>query len=363
MPDNIYIKTHDGVILRFSDTEDIRRWIKEGRIRENDFIKGEGDVWQIVKYDDRFADLFGGRNSGKTVSPSKDEGITPLWAEKKASDKNEVDSDVWGSSPSDTDEFEKRKSRLPVILLIILSIVALAIAGFFIYTLSMAPVTGAPDAAQYESDIVAANVKEAVDAGFDMRPEMAVREAEDAAAEKGVELPAVQDVQVDSLPEAGAPVEVETGQTAETTAKKSTAGKVSDERDVQPQVKKDSKPAKGDYDSLMEKGNSLIGSEPEKAIPVFQLAAQINPNRAEPFAKIGFCHLNMGNPKEAAVSFQRALVLNVDFSPAYIGLARSHKKLGNGMEARMNYKEYLKRNPQGQYAGEAKSYLADEPNE
>lgn len=110
------------------------------------------------------------------------------------------------------------------------------------------------------------------------------------------------------------------------------------------------------YAGHMSLGNRLLDSNPEKALTHFSFAASLAPGRAEPLAKMADAEARLGDLTRAAVHYQAALKIH-PYGPAMIGLARVHDRMGNRDSARHWYEKYLEINKSGTQAAEARAYL------
>src|SRR5262249_27531842 len=93
------------------------------------------------------------------------------------------------------------------------------------------------------------------------------------------------------------------------------------------------------------------------ALEAFAKAADLRPDRAEPFAGRGLALLQMGDPGQAEASFQEALKLNSHFGIAVIGLAKAYLAQGRKDKAADYYARYLEILPDGPEAHGAKLAL------
>ena len=111
------------------------------------------------------------------------------------------------------------------------------------------------------------------------------------------------------------------------------------------------------YDGHMAAGNKLLSVDPAKAFSHFEYAARLAPDRAEARTKMGDALARMGQWEAAAVQYQRVLKV-APYGPAMIGLARAHDHLGHVEDARHWYGQYLESMPRGSQADEARAYLS-----
>ncbi|SEU15811.1 tetratricopeptide repeat protein [Stigmatella erecta] len=113
-----------------------------------------------------------------------------------------------------------------------------------------------------------------------------------------------------------------------------------------------------DYNYYMAQGNRLRARERfVAAAEAFANAAELEPERAEPYSGRGLALLDLGNPQEAAPEFEQALRLNPRYGEAMIGLAETYRSQGKKAEAIRYYQRYLEILPEGPEAEVARSAI------
>jgi tetratricopeptide (TPR) repeat protein len=95
----------------------------------------------------------------------------------------------------------------------------------------------------------------------------------------------------------------------------------------------------------------------QAALDAYAQAAELRPDRAEPFAGRGLTLLDMGDSDQAEASFQVALKLNPRYGAAVIGLARTYLAQGKKEKAIDSYEKYLEILPDGPEATAARQKL------
>lgn len=95
----------------------------------------------------------------------------------------------------------------------------------------------------------------------------------------------------------------------------------------------------------------------QAALDAYAQAAELRPDRAEPFAGRGLTLLDMGESDQAEASFQVALKLNPRYGAAVIGLARTYLAQGKKEKAIEFYEKYLEILPDGPEATAARQKL------
>ncbi len=112
------------------------------------------------------------------------------------------------------------------------------------------------------------------------------------------------------------------------------------------------------FDYYMTQGYRYLEKQsPMLAVEAFGKAADLRPDRAEPFGGRGLALFKMGDLTQAEASFQEALKLNPNFGIAVIGLAKTYLSQGLKDKAADYYGKYLEILPDGPEANGAKLAL------
>ncbi len=112
------------------------------------------------------------------------------------------------------------------------------------------------------------------------------------------------------------------------------------------------------FDYYMTQGYRYLEKQsPTLAVEAFGKAADLRPDRAEPFGGRGLALLKIGDLTQAEASFQEALKLNPNFGIAVIGLAKTYLSQGLKDKAADYYGKYLEILPDGPEANGAKLAL------
>jgi tetratricopeptide (TPR) repeat protein len=115
---------------------------------------------------------------------------------------------------------------------------------------------------------------------------------------------------------------------------------------------------KRDFDYWMNQGDKLRDREKaEKALDAYGQAADLGPDRAEPYAGRGLALMDMGNKLAAEAAFLQALKLNPRYGVALMGLAETYRNQGKNDEAKKYYEQYLDVLPNGPEAAVARQAL------
>ncbi|XXF79529.1 zinc-ribbon domain-containing protein [Myxococcaceae bacterium GXIMD 01537] len=113
-----------------------------------------------------------------------------------------------------------------------------------------------------------------------------------------------------------------------------------------------------DFDGYMALGDRQRERErAEQAMDAYDKAAELAPERAEPYAGRGLVHLDLGDFALAETEFLRALQANPRYGVALMGLAETYRSQGKKAEAVRYYERYLEVLPDGPEAAVARSAL------
>jgi tetratricopeptide (TPR) repeat protein len=113
-----------------------------------------------------------------------------------------------------------------------------------------------------------------------------------------------------------------------------------------------------DFDYYMTQGNRLRERERfEAALEAYGEAAELEPDRAEPYSGRGMAYLDLGDARQAATEFKQALKINANYGEAIIGLAETYRSQGKKAEAIRYYERYLEVLPNGPEASVARSAI------
>lgn len=400
MGDVIYVRTTDGVLLRFEDTAVIKAWVDSGRLsRTADRYLAADQRWRPI------SDLFGTDPVGITAIQGNEtvvkkpnvnvESHAPMGQQQSvdpnattreirpvevkrqsqppekpqhgrsdvwAIEHKEVPSHVlWASDPEDSVYIARRRKHL----------IAIALLGFVV-VIGVAMILGL-------GDLFKGQVKTTGSETGAIPPRTVTAESPVVSPPSVPELrppepaypSAPQDAaHIEIAPPMKAPsVQVETREDA---SEKLSSELKPRERVVVPKTRKEelpggesgTRPAEkpsdvpDTYEGHMAAGNRLIVKDPAKAAVHYQAAARLAPGRVEPLHRLGDCEFAMGDLKAAASHYQEVLKIR-DYGPSLIGLARVHQKLGNMNEARYYYSRYLEVNPSGSQAEEARRFLGE----
>lgn len=113
-----------------------------------------------------------------------------------------------------------------------------------------------------------------------------------------------------------------------------------------------------DFDYYMSQGNRLRARERfEESLEAYAEAAELEPDRAEPYAGRGMAFLDLGDTRQAETEFKQALKFNPRYGEAIMGLAETYRSRGKKAEAIRYYQRYLDVLPNGPEASVARSAI------
>jgi predicted Zn finger-like uncharacterized protein len=113
-----------------------------------------------------------------------------------------------------------------------------------------------------------------------------------------------------------------------------------------------------DFDYWVTQGDRQRERErPEAALDAYAEAAELEPDRAEPYSGRGMAYLDLGEPRQAETEFKQALKINSNYGEAIMGLAETYRSQGKKAEAIRHYERYLEILPNGPEASVARSAI------
>jgi predicted Zn finger-like uncharacterized protein len=113
-----------------------------------------------------------------------------------------------------------------------------------------------------------------------------------------------------------------------------------------------------DFDYYMTQGDRSRERERlQAALDAYGEAAELEPDRAEPYTGRGMTFLDMGDTRQAETEFKQALKFNPRYGDAIIGLAETYRSQGKKADAVRYYERYLEILPNGPEASVARSAI------
>lgn len=323
-----YIKTSDGVLIRFESIETLKKWIEEGKVREKDFFLTDDKQWKPLE---EVLIIIKEKSTKQEPPPKKIvKQEEPLWTEPTEEKTIKITEEtLWGKDEGIEEALEEKefkKSRLPLIITLIVVFCGIVYGTYYLYnfftSIPFPQKKEIPSAPEIEM------VKESKI--FEEIEELRLPIVEEEIIEEEVEK-----IEEEKMEERFEPP----------------ARKVKTKPIPEEEKRKDN------YEELIASSEKLMEEDPQKAISILMSASRLMPHKAEPLRKIGYSYLKLGNYENAINYFKKALINNKFDDPSYIGLARAYKSSGNQSEAKRYYEDYLKLKPDGKFAKEAQDFI------
>ncbi|HVG59151.1 MAG TPA: tetratricopeptide repeat protein [Hyalangium sp.] len=350
------LRQPSGNTFTFKDLTTLQKWIVERKVSRDDEISLSGETWKRLGDIAELATFF------QVVDEAQKAAVlqAQLGMASGAAPRTGPQGTVPPAAPSAQPSAERKGSRLAVLLVLLLVLLGGGAAGYYYLVVMPRPEDEAlrAEAARLEAERreqerqeqlratqTGAGAQLQMDAGSTAGPSQdggalaAVPEAgdggamEDAGADAGMALDAgAEDAGLP--PDAGSAV-----------PDAGTAG-----------VKRPA-PVR-DFDYYMTQGNRLRERErSEAALEAYAEAAELEPDRAEPYSGRGMAYLDLGDPRQAETEFKQALKINANYGEAIIGLAETYRSQGKKAEAIRYYERYLEVLPNGPEASVARSAI------
>jgi len=361
------VRQPSGNTFTFKDLTTLQKWIVERKVARDDEISVTGETWkrlgdipelatffQVVDEAQRAVVLQAqlGMVPGTAAPPGGSQGAAPTAPRTPASP----------AAPPEQPPAERKGSRLPVVLLALLALLGAGAAGYYYLVVMPRPEEEALRAetaarleaerlenerqAQLRASQAAAEAQLRADAGSTAGP------SEDGGAP--AEAPGAGDGGTGS--DAGSTLDAGTGLDAGTAlgAGLADAGLAADAGAAG--VKRPA-PVR-DFDYWVSQGDRLRDRErAAAALDAYAEAAELEPDRAEPYSGRGLAYLDLGEPRQAETEFMQALKINPNYGEAIMGLAETYRSQGKKAEAIRYYERYLAVLPNGPEASVARTAI------
>ncbi len=358
------LRQPSGNTFTFKDLTTLQKWIVERKVSRDDEISLSGDTWKRLGDIAELATFFQVVDEAQKAAVLQAQlGMAPGAAPSTGSQAKAPP-----ATPAAPPLAERKGSRLPVILVLLLVLLGGGALGYYYLVVMPRPEDEAlrAEAARLEAERrekerqeqiraaqTAAGVQLQTDAGGTASPSedggalAATTGASDGGAigDAGVTQDTGASVDAGALdagvPDAGLspPAAGAGGPDAGTAGVKRPA------------------PVR-DFDYWMAQGNRHRDRErSEAALEAYAEAAELEPNRAEPYSGRGMAYLDNGEPAQAEMEFKQALKINPKYAEAIIGLAETYRSQGKKAEAIRYYERYLEILPNGPEASVARSAI------
>lgn len=362
------VRQASGNVFTLKDLTTLQKWIVERKVSRDDEISMTGESWKRLGDIAELATFFQLVDEAQKAAVLQAQlGMTPGAAPPTGSAPVAVPAGPQsppppGGAPPPAQPSPKR-SLTPVLLLLVLLLGGGA--GFYYFQVLVPQREEAERAAtarrleaerlerERQEQLLAAQARAQEDAGSSPEP------AGDAGALAGEAPPGTGDGGTEedagTLLDGGA-----TDAGTEADAGTADAGAVTDGgATVDAGVPAVKRPAPvRDFDYYMTQGDRQRERErPEAALDAYAGAAELEPDRAEPYAGRGMAFLDMGDTRQAETEFRQALKFNPRYGEAIIGLAETYRSQGKKAEAIRYYERYLEVLPNGPEASVARSAI------
>jgi predicted Zn finger-like uncharacterized protein len=364
------IRQPSGNTFTFKDLTTLQKWIVERKVSRDDEISVTGDTWKRLGDIAELATFFQVVDEAqRAVVLQAQLGMTPGAAPPggpQGPASTAARTPAPPAVPPPQPPEERKGSRLPVILVALLALLGVGAAGYYYLVVMPRPeeeALRAEAAARLESERqdrerqaqtratqAAAEAQLRADAGSTAGP------SEDGGAL--AEAPGTGDggTSGDGGLAADAGAGVDAGMDAGTAldAGRADAGLAADGGAAG--VKRPA-PVR-DFDYWVAQGDRLRERErPQQSLDAYAEAAELEPDRAEPYAGRGFAYLDLGEPLQAEAEFKQALKINANYGDAIMGLAETYRSQGKKAEAIRFYERYLAVLPNGPEAPVARTAI------
>jgi len=362
------VRQPSGNTFTLKDLTILQKWIVERKVARDDEISVTGETWkrlgdipelatffQVVDEAQRAAVLQAqlGMAPGTAAPPAGTQG-TPPTAPRPQAPPAVFSADM----PS-----EHKGSKLPVLLVTLLALLGVGAAGYYYLVVMPRPEDEALRAeatarleserlererqAQARAAQAASEAQLRADAGGTAGP-----------SEDGGALAGAAGMGDGGTPEdAGVAQDAGTGLDAGADAGTALGAGLADAGPAADAGPKRPAPVRN-FDYWVTQGDRLRDRErPAQALDAYAQAAEMDPDRAEPYSGRGLAYLDLGEPLQAETEFKQALKINPNYGEAIMGLAETYRSQGKKAEAIRYYERYLAVLPNGPEAPVARTAI------
>lgn len=112
------------------------------------------------------------------------------------------------------------------------------------------------------------------------------------------------------------------------------------------------------YDELLRRADTArLREKTRAAMTFYRQASALRPDAVDARVGLGWCHLDLDEPKAALEEFQRALQLDGEHADAHLGVAEASRARRDVRAAVASYRRYLELNPKGRDAAAARAAI------
>ncbi len=370
-----------GNVFTLKDLTTLQKWIVERKIVRDDEISVTGDTWKRLGDIAELATFFQLVDEAQKAAVLQAQlGLVPGAAPPGGTPGAQPPSPQRPSPPSEPPPPKPQGSRLPAILITLLVLLGLGGAGYYFLVVMPRPEEEAQRAAavrleaeRLEKERLEKERQEKEKQAQLLAAQQAAAEAQlraDAGSSAGtpedggalaVGAPDAGDagLEGDAGPgaDAGATLDAGAGADAGATLDAGSPADAGAPLDAgTPGVKRPA-PVR-DFDYYMAQGDRLRERDrSESALDAYAQAAELEPERPEPYTGRGLALLDMNDPRQAEPEFKQALKINPKYGEAIMGLAETYRSQGKKAEAIRYYERYLEILPNGPEASVARSAI------
>ncbi|KFE67709.1 hypothetical protein DB31_8192 [Hyalangium minutum] len=338
------LRQPSGNTFTFKDLTTLQKWIVERKVARDDEISLTGETWKRLGDIAELATFFQVVDEAqRAVVLQAQLGMTPGTA-----------------APLESAPAARKGSKLPVVLVALLALLGVGALGYYYLVVMPRPEDEALRA-EATARLEAERLEKERQA--QIRATQAAAEAQLRADAGSTPAPSEDGGVLAGTPGTGDGGTSEDAGTAQDAGTSVDAGTALDAGLVDAGVATDGGAVKRpapvrDFDYWVAQGDRLRERErPQQALDAYAEAAEMEPDRAEPYAGRGFAYLDLGEPRQAETEFKESLKINPNYGDAIMGLAETYRSQGKKAEAIRYYERYLAVLPNGPEAAVARTAI------
>ncbi len=349
------VRQASGNLFTFKDLTTLQKWIVERKVARGDEISLTGDAWKRLGDIAELATFFQLVDEAQKaavlqaqVDLSRTPAVAPLPLQLSAPSPVVAAPSPPPAQLQPQPQAQPQRSRWPLVLVALVLVLGGGAAGYhFLVTVPRQ---------EEEARRVAAAKLEAERLEKE-RLEKERLEAERLEKERQAQLLAAQAAAEALLQADAGSSSADGGDGGSAAGSAPNAGSASDAGVAHDAGAKKPAPVR-DFDFYMTQADRLRERDKsEQALEAYGQAAELAPDRAEPYSGRGMALLDMGDPRQAEPEFKQALKINPNYAEAIIGLAETYRSQGKKAEAIRYYERYLEILPDGPESPVAKSAI------
>ena len=344
------VRQASGNVFTLKDLTTLQKWIVERKVARDDEISLTGDTWKRLGDIAELATFF------QLVDEAQRAAV--LQAQVSMPPPPQPSTPPAGA-PAQAPPPQRQGSRWTGLLIGLLVLLGLGGAGYYFLVLTprVEEEVRRAEAARQEAERLTRERQEQ-ERQEQERQEKERQEKERQEKERQAQILAAQAAaEAQARADAGSSEDGGTSEDAGTALDAGTAADAGPTLDAgAPGVKKPSQPKT--FDGWMAQGDRLRERDKdESALDAYAEAAELEPDRPEPYTGRGLALLDMGSPQQAEAEFKQALKISPNSGEAIMGLAETYRTQGKKAEAIRYYERYLVVLPNGPDAPVARSAI------